>query len=284
MKIITAGQVYSEAAQMLNPSEAQSIRTPEHHAAGWHTNTNDRKSVKILGIPIDKVTYKSMLEQITRWVEAKDGVYQICTVNPEFVMIAQHDPNFHNILNRVSLNLPDGVGLFYAANYLGEKLPQRVTGSDGVPIIAERAAREGWRLFLLGAAEGIADRAAQILCEHYPGLQIVGTYSGTPSGADEDAIVERINATNADILFVAYGAPNQDKWIARNAPRLNVSVAMGVGGTFDYITGEAPFAPQWMRDAGLEWFFRLVRQPGRFRRQLRLPAFVLAVLLRGRST
>ncbi|MEL6152044.1 MAG: WecB/TagA/CpsF family glycosyltransferase, partial [Chloroflexota bacterium] len=197
-------------------------------------------------------------------------------------MMVQRDPNFYNILNRVDLCLPDGVGLVYASRYLRDPLPARVTGSDGVPIIAQRAAQEGWRLFLLGAAEGIADRAAEVLRKRYPGVQIAGTYSGSPRAQDEDTIVEIVNAANADILFVAYGAPEQDKWIARNAPRLNVSVAMGVGGTFDYLAGVVPLAPQWMRDAGLEWLFRLVRLPGRIRRQMRLPAFVVAVLLHGR--
>ncbi|MEM6283823.1 MAG: WecB/TagA/CpsF family glycosyltransferase, partial [Chloroflexota bacterium] len=238
--------------------------------------------VHILGVPVDKLMYDTLLAHIAAWIGAKDRLHQMCTVNPEFVMMAQRDPNFYNILNRVDLCMADGVGLVYASRYLRDPLPGRVTGSDGVPIIAERAAREGWRLFLLGAAAGVAEQAADALRERYPGLQIAGTYSGSPRATDEDAIVEIVNAANADILFVAYGAPDQDKWIARNAPRLNVSVAMGVGGTFDYVAGVVPLAPQWMRDAGLEWLYRLVRQPGRIRRQMRLPAFVWAVLLHGR--
>jgi N-acetylglucosaminyldiphosphoundecaprenol N-acetyl-beta-D-mannosaminyltransferase len=237
------------------------------------------KRVTILGVPVDKLTYDSWLDQIGEWVSAKEPLRHMCTVNPEFVMIAQRDINFYNILNRADLCMADGVGLLYAARYLGDRLPERVTGSDGVPKIAERAAKEGWRLYLLGAWEGVAERAADVLRERYPGVQIVGTYSGSPLPEDEDAIVERVNAANADILFVAYGAPVQDKWIARNAPRLNVHVAMGVGGTFDYIAGDVPLAPDWMRRAGLEWLFRLVRQPWRARRQLRLPAFVLSVLI-----
>jgi N-acetylglucosaminyldiphosphoundecaprenol N-acetyl-beta-D-mannosaminyltransferase len=154
-----------------------------------------------------------------------------------------------------------------------------VTGSDGVPIIAARAAQQGWRLFLLGAAPGIAERTADILRARYPGVQIVGTHSGSPAPDEEDAIVALVNASGADILFVAYGAPVQDKWIARNLPRLNVAMAMGVGGAFDFIAGIVPRAPQWMRHLGLEWLFRLIRQPWRARRMLRLPRFVLAVLL-----
>ncbi|MEL6269771.1 MAG: WecB/TagA/CpsF family glycosyltransferase [Chloroflexota bacterium] len=276
MKMVTAEAVYDAAVNLLNgePGSAGG----RGHASPLRTT----ERVYILGVPVDKLTYDTLLEHIAAWIGAKDGLHQMCTVNPEFVMMAQRDPNFHNILNRVDLCLPDGVGLVYAARYLRDPLPGRVTGSDGVPIIAQRAAQEGWRLFLLGAAEGIADRAAEVLRKRYPGVQIAGTYSGSPRAQDEDTIVEIVNAANADILFVAYGAPEQDKWIARNAPRLNVSVAMGVGGTFDYLAGVVPLAPQWMRDAGLDWLFRLVRQPGRIRRQMRLPAFVVAVLLHGR--
>jgi N-acetylglucosaminyldiphosphoundecaprenol N-acetyl-beta-D-mannosaminyltransferase len=173
--------------------------------------------------------------------------------------------------------------LVYASRFLGSAISERLTGSDGVPRIAERAAQTGWRLFFLGAAEGIAEQAATILRDRHPGLNIVGVYSGSKQPEHEDDLVERINATNADILLVAFGAPEQDKWIARNAPRLNVKVAMGVGGTFDYIAGIVPLAPDWMRRAGFEWLYRLIRQPWRFRRQLRLPAFVWAVLRNGRK-
>jgi heptosyltransferase-2 len=237
-------------------------------------------SLRVLGIPVDPTTFTVMLDQIGKCINAKIA-YQICTVNPEFIMTAQKDINFYNILNRCDLCIPDGVGLLWAARRLGIMLPERVTGSDGVPLIAERAAREGWRLFLLGAAPGVAEKAGQILGERYPGLQIAGTYAGSPSAAEEDEIAAMVAASNADILFVAYGAPNQDKWIARNLPRLNVGVAMGVGGAFDFIAGVTQRAPVWMRRAGIEWLHRLIKQPWRLRRMLQLPLFVFAVLRRG---
>jgi N-acetylglucosaminyldiphosphoundecaprenol N-acetyl-beta-D-mannosaminyltransferase len=196
-------------------------------------------------------------------------------------MVARHDPNFFNILNRADLCVPDGIGLLWAARHLGHPLLERVTGSDGVPKIAERAAKTGWRLFLLGAAPGVADKAADVLRQRYPGVNIVGTYSGSPAPDEEDSMVEWVNASHADILFVAYGAPEQDKWIARNLPRLNVAMAMGIGGSLDFIAGVLPRAPLWMQHAGLEWLFRLYLQPWRIKRMLRLPRFVLAVLLRG---
>jgi N-acetylglucosaminyldiphosphoundecaprenol N-acetyl-beta-D-mannosaminyltransferase len=134
---------------------------------------------------------------------------------------------------------------------------------------------------MLGAAPGIAQKAADVLRARYPGVQIVGVYAGSPAPSDEDALVERVNASGADILFVAYGAPVQDKWIARNLPRLRVKMAMGVGGSFDFVAGIIPRAPLWMRQAGLEWLYRLYLQPWRARRMLRLPRFVWAVLTRG---
>ena len=169
------------------------------------------------------------------------------------------------------------------ARHVGAPIPERVTGSDGVPLIARYAAERGWKIFFLGAAAGIAERAAAILQERNPRLLVAGTFAGSPSADDEDALVAMVNASGADILLVAYGAPKQDKWIARNLPRLQVSMAMGVGGSLDFIAGVVPRAPLWMRERGLEWLYRLLRQPWRLRRMLRLPRFVIAVLWRERG-
>jgi N-acetylglucosaminyldiphosphoundecaprenol N-acetyl-beta-D-mannosaminyltransferase len=241
------------------------------------------RRIHILGLPVDGITYAEWLDLIDEWVKTGIRPAHVCTINPEFMMIARHDPNFRNILQRADLCVPDGVGLLWAAKRRKTPLPQRVTGSDGVPIIAERSAQKGWRLFFLGAAPGVADQAANILCAQYPGLQIVGTYSGSPAPDEEDALVQMVNDSSADILFVAYGAPEQDKWIARNLPRLRVKMAMGVGGSLDFIAGLVPRAPLWMQKMGLEWLFRLYLQPWRIRRMLRLPRFVLAVMLEKQS-
>jgi N-acetylglucosaminyldiphosphoundecaprenol N-acetyl-beta-D-mannosaminyltransferase len=274
MRMVTPAQVYTAAVRLLNgeghrePSAKRVKPAPQY---AW-------PRLKILGIPVDAITYDQWLDQISHWVREGQRPHHVCTVNPEFIVTAQRDVNFRNILRRCDLCIPDGIGLLYAARILGGRLPQRVTGSDGLPLIAERAAHEGWRLYLLGAAEGITEKTAATLTEQYPELQIVGVYSGSPAPEEEDAIVERINASDAELLFVAYGAPEQDKWIARNLPRLNVRMAMGVGGAFDFIAGVLPRAPHWMRRAGLEWLYRLYLQPSRIRRQLRLPVFVLLVL------
>ncbi|WP_119072831.1 WecB/TagA/CpsF family glycosyltransferase [Aggregatilinea lenta] len=237
--------------------------------------------VTVLGVPLDAITFDGLLAQIDAWIVADDGLHQVCTVSPEFVMIAQDDPAFMQVLREADLCVADGIGLLFAARYLGKPLPQRVTGSDGVPLIAERAAREGWSLYLLGAAPGVAERAAQILTERYPGLRIAGTYAGSPAPDEEADIVARVNASSADILLVAYGAPRQDVWIAHNRAHLETHVALGVGGTFDFIAGTVPRAPRWMQRLALEWLFRLIIQPWRWRRMLRLPRFVWGVLRHG---
>lgn len=236
----------------------------------------------ILGVPVDSVTYAETLDHVARFV-AGERLHQLCTVNAEFLMAAQDDPAFMAILNQADLCIPDGVGALWAARWLGTPLKERVAGSDLIWLLAGRAAREGWRLFLLGGWNDVAARTAEILTRRYPGLQVVGTYAGSPREEENDAIVARVNASRADVLLVAYGAPAQDKWIARNREALaTVRAAMGVGGSFDFVVGEAKRAPGWMQRLGLEWLHRLLREPWRWRRQLALPRFVLAVIFRGR--
>lgn len=275
MTMISVEQVIAAARQLLD-------RKPvSPNQGGPPSAQNPWKRVHILGLPVDAISYDQWLDQIGVWIEVGNRCHHVCTTNPEFTMVAQQDVNFRNILKRADICVPDGVGLLWAAKRLGTPLPERVTGSDGVPKIAQRAAENGWKLFFLGAAPGVADLAADVLRLKHPNLQIVGTHSGSPAPDEEDEIVEIVNASGADILFVAYGAPNQDKWIARNLPRLKVSMAMGVGGSFDFIAGIIPRAPMWMREAGIEWFYRLYLQPSRIGRMTRLPRFMWAVLRRG---
>ncbi len=237
----------------------------------------ERRGVRILGVWVDDVSCDEMLTRLDDFIAA-GGAHQVATVNPEFVIAARHDAEFRAILNAAALCLPDGVGLLWAARILGRPLRQRVTGSDGVWHIAERAARRGYRLFLLGAAPGVAEEAARRLCERYPGLVVAGTYAGSPAVEEEDAIVERIRAARADILLVAYGHPQQEKWLARNLARCGAAVGIGVGGALDFVAGVTVRAPLWMRRAGLEWLYRLWREPWRWRRMLALPTFAVLVL------
>jgi N-acetylglucosaminyldiphosphoundecaprenol N-acetyl-beta-D-mannosaminyltransferase len=234
---------------------------------------------RLLGIPIDPYTYEEWLDQIGEWIAGENiRLHHVCTLNPEFVVIAQRDPKFFSVLNQADACVADGTGIMIASRILGKYLPSRITGSDGIYEIAQRSATEGWRLFLLGAAPGIAEKTAEILQDQFDGLHIVGTYAGSPDDSEADEIIGLINASEADILLVAYGAPKQDLWIYQHREGINVRMALGVGGAFDYVVGIAPRAPKWMRQLGLEWLYRLIKQPWRWRRMMRLPIFVWLVL------
>ena len=232
---------------------------------------------RLMGVPIHDVTMEGTVAHIARWIE-NGGTHQIATINPEFLMKARADILFRATLQRVALCIPDGIGVLWAARWRGQQLRERVAGSDLVPRLSAEAARRGWRIFYLGAAPGVAERAADILAQRSPGLEIAGCYAGSPAPDEEDAIVARVRASQADILFVAYGAPQQDLWLDRNLARTGAAVGIGVGGSFDFIAGVACRAPRWIQQLGLEWLYRLLREPWRWRRQLALPHFVWLVL------
>lgn len=246
-------------------------------------------SVYVLGVRVDRLTQQQALDRIEQMIASRrtsDGSLscrQVVTVNPEFVMAARQNKNFRMAINSAALVLADGSGVVWATRYLRQPAPERVTGTDSLPLLARRCAAAGYRLYLLGAVPGIAEAAGRRLQELAPGLEIAGTYAGSPAQEEEDEIIERIRAARADVLCVAYGAPAQDLWIRRNLSRLPVAVAMGVGGAFDFLSGRKQRAPESMRRLGLEWLYRLYREPWRWRRMLALPQFALQVILKGRS-
>jgi N-acetylglucosaminyldiphosphoundecaprenol N-acetyl-beta-D-mannosaminyltransferase len=247
-------------------------------------------AVSVLGVRVDRVTQQQALDAMERIIaqwRASDNQLpcrQVVTVNPEFVMAAQRNEQFRIAINTAALVLPDGTGVVWAARYLGKPIVERVTGTDMLPALARRGAASGYRFYLLGAAPGVAELAAARLQALAPGLQIAGTYAGSPSREEEDAIIERIRAAGADVLCVAYGAPAQDVWIYRNLARLPVALAIGIGGAFDFLAGRQARAPRIMQRAGLEWLYRLYRQPSRWRRILvAVPLFGTSVLLKGRK-
>jgi len=192
-------------------------------------------------------------------------------------MRAQRDRQFAHVLDSADLCLADGTGVVWALRRQGCSLPGPVAGADLVLPIAELCARRGLRLFLLGAAPGVAPALAARLRSDHPRLE-VAAHSGSPEQADDDATLRLIHQHLTQVLLVAYGAPQQELWIDRLKDRLGVSLAMGVGGAFDYLTGRVPRAPAWMRNAGLEWLHRLVRQPWRMRRMAVLPVYAIRVL------
>lgn len=251
------------------------------------------ETVDILGVKISKVGYESAIERIERFL-AGGGQHWVVTPNPEFIVRAQKDCQFREILNRADLALPDGVGLRLAAKFLSLKafnptivriftalvqgfavglaavvrpsyldvLPYQVTGTDLMIKLCDLAAQKGYTVFLLGGREGVATAAAQRLQRQFANIKIVGTYSGDPR-EDFDEQTRAAIVSGVDLLFVAYGAPVQEKWIARNLPHLPVKVALGVGGALDFISGRKKRAPRILRQVGLEWLYRLLQEPWR---------------------
>lgn len=237
--------------------------------------------VNILGVNVHQVDFAQMLKLIEVWLAAptsKSPCHQICTINAEFVIDARRDASVAAMLNRADLRVADGMGVVVAAWLAGLPLRERVTGSDGIYRICERAAQCGWRVYFLGAAPGVAEKTAQILQQRYPGLLAAGAFSGSPRDGDWPEIEQRLTAAQPDILFVAYGHPRQDFWIDRHRHELPAKVAIGVGGAFDFVAGVTQRAPRWMQRLGLEWLHRLIHEPWRWRRMVKLPLFVGLVL------
>jgi N-acetylglucosaminyldiphosphoundecaprenol N-acetyl-beta-D-mannosaminyltransferase len=246
-------------------------------------------SVYVLGVRVDRVSQLQVLDSIDQLITLRRAsgnklpCQQIVTVNTEFVMAAQKNSEFRQTINCAALAVADGIGVVWATRFVGFPTPERITGTDTLVALAKRCVEKGYRLYLLGAVLGVAEQAGDALQALAPGLQIAGTYAGSPAPAEEDAIIKRIRVANADILCVAYGAPAQDLWIYRNLSRLPSAIAMGVGGAYDFLSGRQRRAPLTMQRMGLEWLYRLYREPWRWKRMLALPHFFIQVLLRGRK-
>jgi N-acetylglucosaminyldiphosphoundecaprenol N-acetyl-beta-D-mannosaminyltransferase len=229
-----------------------------------------RNSADIMGVQIDCTHRDRVLAQIEDFVQS--GLpHQIVTVNVDFLNIVHRDPSFVHVLNEAAVSVPDGMPLVWISRLVGKPLPERITGTDLIYSCAELAAQRGYRIFLLGAAPGVADEAAAVLQGRYPGVNVVGTYS--PPACDEftpeeDAhILQLVRAARPDMLFVALGTPKQEKWIYQHLQDLGVPVCIGVGGVFNFITGRIPRAPEGWQQAGLEWLFRLLLEPRRLWRR-----------------
>jgi N-acetylglucosaminyldiphosphoundecaprenol N-acetyl-beta-D-mannosaminyltransferase len=231
------------------------------------------RAVDVLGVRIDDVTYPEAMDVLRQALASRQPLV-VTTPNPEIVMAARRDPAFRAVLNRAGLNIPDGIGLLLAARLAGDRLRQHVQGTDLVLLLAAESVAAGHRWFLLGGQGDVAQRAAHVLARQFPGLQVVGAASGDP-GAEHDSHTRALiqAAERVDVLLVAYGAPRQEHWLDRNLRRLGVPVGIGVGGVFNYLAGDAPRAPVWVRRVHFEWLHRLLTQPWRWRRQLALPQF-----------
>jgi N-acetylglucosaminyldiphosphoundecaprenol N-acetyl-beta-D-mannosaminyltransferase len=259
--------------QEVNASMAQ--HTSRHSAE----NGNDVKfpRIELLGVTIHRVDMDEVLSAVRHYV-ADGASHILVTADSYGLVLAQSDADFREIINRADLVTPDSSGILMGARWLGTALKDRVSGIDIAVRVCEMAAEEGFSIFLLGAAPGVAELAAENLKRRYPGLTIAGTHHGYFSDDKTPAIVDQIRKSGAQVLFVALGIPKQEKWISDNLEDLRVGLAMGIGGSLDVISGRIKRAPVWMQRHGLEWVYRLSKDPRKISKVSSLPIYLWLLL------
>lgn len=234
----------------------------------------------ILGVRFDSLTRQQAAQAGAALLEAP-GFHYAVTPNPEFLLAAEKDASFRKILNEADLTLPDGIGVIYAARILGRPLQGRVTGIDFSGDLLARLNETGGRLYLLGAKPGVAQRAGENIQAQYPNLVLCGTHDGYFQ--DNAAVAGEIAQAGPDLLFVCLGAPKQEKWMVQWGPATGARLAIGLGGVLDVYSGQVERAPEMFQKLGLEWAYRLMKEPSRVGRMARLP-LVLVKALKGRFT
>lgn len=238
-----------------------------------------RDTISILGVPIDRVT-RDEAGTITEELISKSNksCKMIFAPNVEFIMMANKDKDFFNILKQSSLSTPDSIGVIIGAKLQKKFFPERIPGQSYFRKIIELSNEKGYSIYMLGGAPGIPEKAKENLEKIFPNVNIVGVHHGYFDEVEEKEIIEEINSLKPNVLFVALGAPKQEKWIYKHKDELKVDVATGQGGTYDYEAGRIKRAPVWIQKIGIEWFWRLCREPKRIKRQLVLPVYLFKVI------
>ena len=235
-----------------------------------------RDTVKVFGVDIDNITEEEA-QQITKNL-IKDS-HKTCTFiaspNVEFVMQAQKDKEFFDILKKAKLATPDSIGIIWAGKKAKKPFKKRIPGQRYFRLVLEMAEKNGYTVYLLGGKDDTPRLAKENVEKIYPNLKIVGYHEGYFEKDSEQEVIKQINELEPNILFVALGAPRQEKWIIAHQKELKVDVAAGQGGTFDYEAGNIKRAPMWIQKIGMEWFWRLLRQPTRIVRMMAIPSFML---------
>lgn len=238
--------------------------------------------VNILGIKVDRIGINDAAEKIFSFLSGEHCA-KVFTPNSEIIMAGYKDKAFADILNSADLLTADGIGVVKAAAMLKKPVPERAAGYDIACKLLEKTAKSDYSLFLFGGKPGVAEKAASELCKKYPGIKIAGTRNGYFKDEETPDIVKEINGSGAELLFVCLGAPKQEKWIYENAGKLTAKAALGIGGSLDVFAGTAQRAPEFYCKHGLEWFYRLMKEPWRAARMTALPKFAVTVLLHGRK-
>ena len=228
----------------------------------------------IMGVGFDDLTLDEAAEKGAALLR-EEGFHYVVTPNPEIVDRARREEPFRQALNGADLVLPDGIGIVYAARLLGRPLRGRCPGIDLAGRLMAHMAESGERLYLLGAKPGVAEAAARNLEEKYPGLTICGTHDGYFK--EDGPVVAAIRQSGADVVFVCLGAPKQEKWMAKNGAATGARLLCGLGGSLDVFAGVVERAPKFWTDHGLEWFYRLCKEPRRIGRMMKLPLFLIHV-------
>lgn len=239
-------------------------------------NTLTKQVAHILGVPFSTRSFDDSVAYMVERIESGQQTH-VVTANPEIVMLAREHRAFRSIVEQAYV-VPDGIGIVYAAKWTNQPISERVTGVELLEALMAEADRRQWRVYLLGASAEVIGLAAQKLASRYPGAQIVGHRDGYFRQDEEEQIVREISEKAPHLLFVALGAPRQEEWMAKYRNQLNTSLMMGVGGSFDVISGKVKRAPLFWQKMHLEWFYRLMSQPSRWKRQLAIPRFIATVL------
>ena len=234
----------------------------------------------IMGVTFDDLTLEEAVDAGEKLAKGP-GFSYVVTPNPEIVNLARAEEGYRTLLNGAALVLPDGIGVIYAARLLGHPLKERVPGIDFAAGLLDRLAKNGGRLFLLGAKPGVAEKAAENLLAAHPGLVICGTNDGYFQ--ETAPVVEKIRAARADVVFVCLGAPKQERWMAAYGPETGAHLMAGLGGVLDVFAGDVKRAPAVWQKLGLEWAYRLIHQPSRIGRMAKLPLFLVDARRQGRK-
>ena len=230
-------------------------------------------AISVAGCRIDPVDRATALRVMAGFCR-EEWPHLVVTADSSMLVMAQTDPELREIMERADLVVPDSIGVIWASRLFGTPLRERVAGVEMMEQLCAHCRDAGLSIFLLGAARGIAERAAAQLQGAYPGLNVAGTHHGYFNEAEELEVITKISSTRPDVLFAALGIPRQEKWLSRRLHRLPIRLAMGVGGSLDVMAGEVKRAPVLFRRLNLEWLYRVVTNPGRYRKTLALPRFV----------
>jgi len=231
--------------------------------------------VDILGVGFDNLTKAEAVEHAYA-IQTEHKAYYVVTPNPEIVMLAREDEGMLSAAKGAELVIADGIGVIYGAKILGTPLRDRIPGIDFTGALLEKMNESGRSLFLFGSKPGVAEKAAENLSAKYPNVKIVGTNDGYFK--DDEPIIEKINAAKPDLMLVCLGAPKQEKWMQANAHRLDVGIMVGAGGSLDVFAGVVERAPEAWQKMGFEWLYRLLKEPKRIGRMMKLPKFLFAVI------